>query len=235
MPRPALRRPQRLRPQRRSACERRSARCPITSMSRRQVGNRSASCSRSLRRANILFKLKRTAIADRLNEDARRELLERIKHLEFLGYELEAAEGTSSFSSARPSARRQVLRAGQLLRSPPRWTTKPNLHLRHRHPQGPDAIHSATAHGHGRCTLSTSAFRSASRPVPRYPGRPPHRLQGPRARLQEGTAAKVRSSSSGPTTARAGLPSAFSDNVIEASWRAMLDAIASNSCAHRAG
>ena len=45
-------------------------------------------------RGNILYKLKQHGLADRLTEDARRELLERIKQMEYEGYELEAAEGT---------------------------------------------------------------------------------------------------------------------------------------------
>ena len=45
-------------------------------------------------RGNILYKLKQHGLADRLTEDSRRELLERIKQMEYDGYELEAAEGT---------------------------------------------------------------------------------------------------------------------------------------------
>jgi len=45
-------------------------------------------------RGNILFKLKQHGLAGRLDENARRELLERIKQMEHDGYELEAAEGT---------------------------------------------------------------------------------------------------------------------------------------------
>ncbi len=45
-------------------------------------------------RGNVLYKLKEQGLDQRITEEARRELLERIKHLEYLGYELEAAEGT---------------------------------------------------------------------------------------------------------------------------------------------
>ena len=45
-------------------------------------------------RGNILYKLKQHGLADRLDDDARRELLDRIKQMEYQGYELEAAEGT---------------------------------------------------------------------------------------------------------------------------------------------
>src|SRR3984885_4988833 len=45
-------------------------------------------------RGNVLYKLKQHGLAERLDGEARRQLLERIKHMEYLGYELEAAEGT---------------------------------------------------------------------------------------------------------------------------------------------
>ena len=59
------------------------------------VGNRQRVLVSDLSgRGNVLYKLKQHGLADRLNEDARRELLERIKDMEYQGYELEAAEGT---------------------------------------------------------------------------------------------------------------------------------------------
>src|SRR5437667_1145278 len=45
-------------------------------------------------RSNVLYKLKQHGLSNRLTEEARRELLERIKQMEYEGYELEAAEGT---------------------------------------------------------------------------------------------------------------------------------------------
>src|SRR6202043_2401367 len=59
------------------------------------VGNRQRVLVSDLSgRGNILYKLKQHGLADRLDEDSRRELLERIKQMEYEGYELEAAEGT---------------------------------------------------------------------------------------------------------------------------------------------
>src|SRR5947208_3568168 len=59
------------------------------------VGNRQRVLVSDLSgRGNIMYKLKQHGLADRLGEDARRELLERIKQMEYEGYELEAAEGT---------------------------------------------------------------------------------------------------------------------------------------------
>src|SRR4029077_15030787 len=60
-----------------------------------KVGNRQRVLVSDLSgRGNILYKLKQHGLTGRLSEDARRELLERIKKLENEGYGLEAAEGT---------------------------------------------------------------------------------------------------------------------------------------------
>src|SRR5712692_2945798 len=45
-------------------------------------------------RSNVLYKLEQHGLSGRLTDEARRELLERIKQMEYEGYELEAAEGT---------------------------------------------------------------------------------------------------------------------------------------------
>src|SRR5215469_16849877 len=59
------------------------------------VGNRQRVLVSDLSgRGNVVYKLKQHGLADRLCDDARRELLERIKEMEYQGYELEAAEGT---------------------------------------------------------------------------------------------------------------------------------------------
>src|SRR5450631_1632257 len=59
------------------------------------VGNRQRVLISDLSgRGNILYKLKQHGLTGRLSEDTRRELLERIKQMEYEGYELEAAEGT---------------------------------------------------------------------------------------------------------------------------------------------
>src|ERR1039457_7228950 len=57
------------------------------------VGNRQRVLVSDLSgRGNIIYKLKQHGLADRLEENTRRELLERIKQLEYEGYELEAAD-----------------------------------------------------------------------------------------------------------------------------------------------
>ena len=60
-----------------------------------KVGNRQRVLVSDLSgKSNVLYKLKQQGLAERLTESARRDLLERIKELEYQGYELEAAEGT---------------------------------------------------------------------------------------------------------------------------------------------
>jgi hypothetical protein len=45
-------------------------------------------------RSNIFFKLKEKGLEELLDDGARRELLDRIKQMEYEGYELESAEGS---------------------------------------------------------------------------------------------------------------------------------------------
>src|SRR5207302_3177266 len=114
------------------------------------VGNRQRVLVSDLSgRGNIMYKLKQHGLAGRLGEDARRELLERIKQLEYEGYELEAAEGTFEllvrealhpgvhfFSVEGYEVSTKVSSAGS------RSTATVNLRAQ-------DGIHSATATGHG--------------------------------------------------------------------------------------
>src|ERR1700691_5879861 len=59
------------------------------------VGNRQRVLLSDLSgKGSILYKLKQHGLEDRLDDAARRHLLDRIKQMEFQGYELEAAEGT---------------------------------------------------------------------------------------------------------------------------------------------
>src|SRR5262249_7012963 len=100
-------------------------------------------------RSNVLYKLQQHGLANRLTEDSRRELLERIKQMEYDGYELEAAEGAFEllvrealnpgvhfFDVESYEVSTKVVAAGS------RSTATVNLKAR-------DGIHSATASGHG--------------------------------------------------------------------------------------
>ena len=95
--RPAFRRPERLRPQGRRPRQRRHE--GFVHLRAHRARNWSATTSAcwsaiSPDAATSLYQLQQHGLADRLTEEARRELLERIKEMEYQGYDLEAADGT---------------------------------------------------------------------------------------------------------------------------------------------
>jgi len=192
------------------------------------VGNRQRVLLSDLSgRANILFKLKQHGIAERLSEDARRELLERIKHLEFLGYELEAAEGTFELlvrEALRPGVKFFELvnfEVSTRMDDDAESRTSATVTLKVR-----DAIHSATGHGHGPVHALDLCLRKCLAAL--YPGIQDVRLTDYKVRVLEpkkGTAAKVRVLIEWSDHRKSWATIGVSDNVIEASWRAMIDAI----------
>ncbi len=113
------------------------------------VGNRQRVLVSDLSgRGNVIYKLKQHGLAERLEEDARRELLERIKQMEFEGYELEAAEGTFELlvrEALHPGLKffevdRYEVSARTLGAGPSRTTATVTLRAQ-------DGVHSATADG----------------------------------------------------------------------------------------
>lgn len=192
------------------------------------VGNRQRVLLSDLSgRGNILYKLRQHGLADRLNDDARRELLERIKHLEYLGYEVEAAEGTFELLV------REALNPGvnffdvvgfevttRLAGNKDSQTTA-TVTLK-----AQDGIHSATATGHGPVHALDVCLRQCL--VSLYPGVADVRLTDYKVRVldtKKGTAAKVRVLVEWSDHRRSWATVGVSDNVIEASWKALVDAI----------
>ena len=192
------------------------------------VGNRQRVLLSDLSgRANILYKLKQHGIADRLSDDARRELLDRIKHLEFLGYELEAAEGT--FELLVREALHPNLHFFDLVNfevstrmagnKPSKTTATVTLKAK-------DCVHSATATGHGPVNALDLCLRQCLSAL--YPSIASVRLTDYKVRVLEpkkGTAARVRVHIEWSDHRRSCATVGVSDNVIEASWHAMVDAI----------
>jgi 2-isopropylmalate synthase len=192
------------------------------------VGNRQRVLLSDLSgRANILYKLKQHGIADRLSEDARRELLDRIKHLEFLGYELEAAEGT--FELLVREALRPGLRFFDLVSfdvSTKMSGTKSSKTTAMVTVKVQDGVHSATASGHGPVNALDLCLRQCL--SSRYPSIADVRLLDYKVRVLEprkGTAAKVRVLIEWSDHRRTWATVGVSENVIEASWHALVDAI----------
>ena len=192
------------------------------------VGNRQRVLVSDLSgRGNILYKLKQHGLADRLAEDARRELLERIKQMEYEGYELEAAEGTFELlvrEALNPGTQFFEVDSYEVAtRSPgagPSHTTA-TVTLRTQ-----DGVHSATATGHGPFNALHLCLRKCLSKI--YPQIAEVRLTDYKVRVLDsykGTAANVRVLIEWSDHRKSWSTVGVSDNVIEASWRALVDAI----------
>jgi 2-isopropylmalate synthase len=192
------------------------------------VGNRQRVLVSDLSgRGNIMYKLKQHGLADRLSEDARRELLERIKQMEYEGYELEAAEGTFELlvrEALHPGTQffdvdsyEVTTRAGGA--APARTTATVTLRTK-------DGAHSATATGHGPFNALHLCLRKCLGKI--YPQITEVRLTDYKVRVLDsykGTAANVRVLIEWSDHRKSWSTVGVSDNVIEASWKALVDAI----------
>jgi 2-isopropylmalate synthase len=191
------------------------------------VGNRQRVLVSDLSgRGNVLYKLKQHGLSDRLSEDARRELLERIKQMEYLGYELEAAEGTFELLV------REALHPGLKFFGVESYEVSTRMAGQGSHTvatvniQAQDGAHSATATGHGPMNALDVALRKCLASL--YPRISDVRLTDYKVRVldsKKGTAAKVRVLVEWTDHRKSWSTVGVSDNVIEASWNALLDAI----------
>jgi 2-isopropylmalate synthase len=170
--------------------------------------------------------LKQHGLADRLSEDARRELLERIKHMEYLGYELEAAEGTFELLV------REALHPGLKFFDVESYEVATRMSGAGSHSvatvniRAQDGAHSATATGHGPMNALDLGLRKCLSQL--YPRISDVRLTDYKVRVldsKKGTAAKVRVLVEWTDHRKSWSTVGVSDNVIEASWNALLDAI----------
>ena len=191
------------------------------------VGNRQRVLVSDLSgRGNIIYKLKQHGLADRLEENTRRELLERIKQMEYEGYELEAAEGTFELlvrEALRPgthffdveSYEVMTRAAGGASTSTATVTVKAQ-----------DDIHSVTENGHGPFDALHVCLRKCLSRI--YPQIADVRLTDYKVRVldsHKGTAANVRVLIEWSDHRRSWSTVGVSENVIEASWKALVDAI----------
>jgi len=192
------------------------------------VGNRQRVLLSDLSgRGNVLYKLKQHGLEDRLDSNARRELLDRIKQMEHEGYELEAAEGTFELLV------REALRPGlnlfevvgfevatkMIAIDDSQSTATVTLRVQ-------DSVHTATATGHGPMNALDLCLRQCLSNV--YPKVADVHLTDYKVRVlnsKKGTAAKVRVLVEWTDHRRSWTTVGVSDNIIEASWRALLDAI----------
>jgi len=192
------------------------------------VGNRQRVLVSDLSgRGNVLYKLKQHGLADRLTEDARRELLERIKQMEYEGYELEAAEGTFELlvrEALHPGLHFFDVEGYEVTTKSTgttgsRSTATVNLRAQ-------DGVHSATASGQGPVHALDLCLRKCLSSL--YPRISEVRLTDYKVRVLEprkGTAARVRVLVEWSDHRKSWSTVGVSDNVIEASWSALVDAI----------
>ena len=192
-------------------------------VSPKTVGNRQRVLLSDLSgRGSILYKLKQHGLEERLDDDARRELLDRIKHMEFQGYELEAAEGTFELLV------REALNPGLQLFDVVNYevTTKSTGSSATVTLKANDGVHSATAEGNGPVNALDQCLRQALAPM--YPAIAAVKLTDYKVRVldaKKGTAARVRVLVEWSDHRKSWATVGVSENVIEASWFALVDAL----------
>ena len=193
------------------------------------VGNRQRVLVSELSgRGNVLYKLKQHGLSERLQEDSRRELLERIKQMEYEGYELEAAEGTFELlvrEALNPGTHFFEVESYEVTtRSVGPEATRSSASVTVR---TADGIHSAKGEGsHGPFHALHVCLRKCLAKV--YPQIADVKLTDYKVRVLEprkGTAARVRVHIEWSDHRRTWSTVGVSDNVVDASWKALVDAI----------
>lgn len=192
-----------------------------------RVGNRQRVLMSDLAgRGNVTYKLREHGLGARMSEESRRELLDRIKHLEYLGYELEAADGTFELLV------REALHPGEQLfdvvsyEVATKWTERGQSTSAAVTLRTTDGVHSETATGHGPMNALDVCLRQCLSGL--YPELSEVRLTDYKVRVldsKQGTAAKVRVLVEWSDHRRSWATVGVSDNVIDASWRALVDAL----------
>jgi 2-isopropylmalate synthase len=187
------------------------------------VGNRQRVLLSDLSgRGNVLYKLKQHGLEDRLDDAGRRELLDRMKQMEFQGYELEAAEGTFELlvrEALRPGVQHFEVVSYET-------TSRSNGSSATVTLKAQDGVHSATASGNGPVNALDLALRQCLSAL--YPSLADVRLTDYKVRVldfRKGTAARVRVLIEWSDHRRSWSTVGVSENVIEASWLAMVDAL----------
>ncbi len=191
------------------------------------VGNRQRVLVSDLSgRSNIVYKLQQHGLADRLTEDARRILLERIKQMEYEGYELEAAEGTFELlvrEALNPGVHFFDVESYEVTTrmQAPGSRSSASVTIR-----AQDGIHTATGTGHGPVHALDVCLRKCLSKL--YPRIAEVRLTDYKVRVldsKKGTAARVRVLVEWSDHRKSWSTVGVSENVIEASWSALVDAI----------
>ena len=192
------------------------------------VGNRQRVLLSDLSgRGNVAYKLKQLGFKDSLMEVAGRELLQRIKQMEHQGYDFESAEGTFELLArevAHPEFHPfEVVKyeVSTKLQNNAETVTTASVTLRVE-----DAVHSSTAVGRGPMNALDLCLRQCLASI--YPAITNVRLTDYKVRVlggKGGTESKVRVLVEWSDYRRSWATVGISDNVIDASWRALVDAL----------
>ena len=187
------------------------------------VGNRQRVLLSDLSgKGSILYKLKQHGLEDRLDDAARRELLDRIKQLEFQGYELEAAEGTFELlvrEALRPGMQLFEVVSYEVITRSASSTANVTLKV-------DEHVLTASATGNGPVNALDLALRQCLATL--YPAIATVRLTDYKVRVidfKKGTAARVRVLIEWSDHKRSWATVGVSENVVEASWFALVDAM----------
>lgn len=186
------------------------------------VGNRQRVLLSELSgRGNVLCKLDEHGL-DRLNDLARRELLDRVKDLEFQGYEFEEAEGTFELmvrQALHPSAYMFEESSYQVTSAPSGASSTVTL-------KTVEGVHSATAEGSDAVHALNLALRRCLSHL--LPSATEVRLTQYKIRVLDFTAghpARVRVLIGWSDHRRNWATQGISESVIEATWRALIDGV----------
>jgi 2-isopropylmalate synthase len=192
------------------------------------VGNRRQVLMSDLAgRANIVYKLRQYGLGNGMDDNACRELLERVKQMEFEGCDLEAADGTFELllrRALRPGLNFFDVENYQITiaaSGPAPLHTTATVTLRVQ-----DDVHTATASGHGPLHALHRCLRNCLAKL--YPEIKEVHLTDYKVRLldaRRGTAARVRVLIEWSERHGKWATVGVSDNVVEASWKALVDAI----------
>jgi 2-isopropylmalate synthase len=175
-------------------------------------------------RSNVLYQLQQQGFADRMTEQARRDLLERVKEMEFQGYDLEAGDGTFELlvrQSLQPGVTFFEVESYEVVIKSGHASATVNIATQ-------DGIHNATATstGHGPVNALDVCLRKCLSTL--YPQIAGVRLTDFKVRVldsKKGTAAKVRVLVEWSDHEKSWSTVGVSDDVIEASWNALVDAL----------
>jgi 2-isopropylmalate synthase len=192
------------------------------------VGNRQRVLLSDLSgRGNVTYKLKQYGLGERLSETSRRELLERIKLMEYQGYDFETAEGTFELlvrEAANPDFHPFDVVGYEVstkLHGKYETVTTASVTLRVK-----NDVHSSTAIGQGPVHALDICLRQCLASI--YPAIADVRLTDYKVRVlgaKGGTESKVRVLVEWSDHRRSWATIGISDNVIDASWHALVDAL----------